>query len=298
MFDGFEAVTVDTGESKIFLRTSGSGVPLLLLHGFPETHLMWREVASLLAKQYTIVCPDLRGYGNSGCPNSSFNHEPYSKRALARDMINVMRQIGHDHFSVAGHDRGARVGHRMALDFPDQILHFAAFDILPTEVMWDNADARFALSFWPWSLLSQPSPLPERLISAAPEAVVNDALDCWGTKGETFSQEVREAYVDALRDPVRVHAICEEYRAAATIDREHDRSDIASGKKIMCPLLVVWSKHGGIESWYQEHGGPLELWRKFAHTVQGHAIDGGHFFPEELPTETASILHEFISKSA
>ncbi|KVE24553.1 alpha/beta hydrolase [Burkholderia singularis] len=296
MFDNFQATTVKTDVAEIFVRKSGSGMPVLLLHGFPETHLMWRDIAPLLSDRYEVFCADLRGYGNSSCPDSTFTHEPYSKRAMAGDMVEMMQRFGHQEFAVVGHDRGGRVAHRMALDFPDRIHHLAVLDILPTEVVWDKADARLALSFWPWSLLSQPSPLPERLISAAPEAVIDDALNCWGTSADTFPKHVRDAYVDALRDPARVHAICEEYRAAATIDREHDMSDIASGRKVISPMLAVWSKHGGIEKWYQEHGGPVELWRDFARNVQGYAVDGGHFFPEELPEQTADMLHAFLSK--
>ncbi|WP_413183610.1 alpha/beta fold hydrolase [Paraburkholderia sacchari] len=298
MFDRVQGITIDAGEVEIFVKRCGSGLPLLLLHGFPETHLMWREIAPLLSDQYEVFCPDLRGYGNSSCPDSTSDHAPYSKRAMARDMVEMMGNFGHERFAVVGHDRGARVAHRLALDFPAHVRHLAVLDILPTEVVWDNADAKFALSFWPWSLLSQPSPLPERLISAAPDAIVDDALNCWGTKPDSFTQEVRDAYVDALRDPARVHAICEEYRAAATIDREHDVADITAGKKVACPVLAVWSKHGGIEKWYQDHGGPLELWRKFACDVEGCAVDGGHFFPEETPDQTAEMLRQFLQKSA
>jgi len=297
MFYNFQSTIVDTGQAEIFVKSSGSGMPLLLLHGFPETHLMWRDIAPLLSDHYEVFCPDLRGYGNSSCPDTTSNHEPYSKRAMAKDMVELMQRFGHTYFAVAGHDRGARVAHRMALDFPASVYKLAVLDILPTEVVWDNADAKLALSFWPWSLLSQPSPLPERLISAAPEAVIDDALDCWGSNSKRFTRDVRDAYVDALRDPARVHAICEEYRAAATIDREHDISDITSGRKVTCPVLAVWSKYGGIDKWYQEHGGPLELWRKFACNVQGDAIEGGHFFPEEFPEQTANILHTFLQKN-
>lgn len=296
MFDSAPGITVNTGEAEIFLKRLGAGPPLLLLHGFPETHLMWREIASRLSDQHEVFCPDLRGYGKSSYPASTPDHAPYSKRAMASDMVELMRGFGHEQFAVVGHDRGARVAHRMALDFPACVRHLAVLDILPTEVVWNKADAKLALAFWPWSLLSQSAPLPERLISAAPDAVINNALNDWGSRSDAFSLDVRNAYIDALRDPARVHAICEEYRAAATIDREHDAADMAANKKVTCPLLAVWSKNGGIEKWYQDDGGPLEIWRSFACDVEGLALDGGHFFPEEMPERTADVLRKFLQR--
>src|SRR5688572_17121425 len=174
--DGFTAATIETGEAGIFVRTHGSGPPVLLLHGFPQTHLMWRGVAPLLARRFTVVCADLRGYGRSGCPLSTADHAPYAKRAMARDMVAVMEQLGFPRFSVAGHDRGGRVAYRLALDHPDRIERLAVLDVLPTGTVWERADAKFALAYWPWSLLAQPEPLPERLIAAAADAVVDNAL--------------------------------------------------------------------------------------------------------------------------
>ncbi len=226
---------IDTGETSIFVQSSGSGPPLLLLHGFPETHLMWRGVLPALAKVFTVVCPDLRGYGNSGCPASAPDHAAYAKRALAQDMVTVMERLGFSRFSVAGHDRGGRVAYRMALDHPERVERLAALDVLPTETAWSRADARLAMSFWPWSLLAQPAPLPERILVASPEAIVDNALTEWGTPGAAFAAEVRDAYIQVLEDPNHAHGICEEYRAAATIDREHDRADLAMGRRIACP---------------------------------------------------------------
>src|SRR5437016_5032532 len=223
MMDDFAAAEVETGETRIFLRSLGAGPPILLLHGFPQTHLMWRSVAPLLARKFTIVCADLRGYGRSGCPVSTPDHAPYGKRAMAQDMVIVMERLGFPRFAVAGHDRGGRVACRMALDHPDRIERLAVLDIVPTEAVWERADARFALGFWPWSLLAQPEPLPERILAAAAEAIIDDALGQWGSRPGAFAAEVRAAYVQALRDPAHAHAICEEYRAAATVDREHDR---------------------------------------------------------------------------
>ena len=295
MLDDFQAAEIDTGETSIFARWSGSGPPVLLLHGFPQTHLMWRGVAPLLTRHFTVVCADLRGYGRSGCPISTADHAPYSKRAMARDMVVVMERLGFPRFSVAGHDRGGRVAYRLALDHPDRVERLAVLDILPTETAWGRADARFALGYWPWVLLAQPEPLPERLLSAAPEAVIDNALSDWGSPSTVFPREVKEVYVDALRDPAHIHAICEEYRAAATLDREHDRADRAQGRRMACPLLVVWSARGGLETWYAESGGPIEIWGVWSAHVEGHALDAGHFFPEEAAEQTAHALSGFFA---
>jgi haloacetate dehalogenase len=294
MMDEFTTSEIQTGETSIFVRSYGSGPPILLLHGFPQTHLMWRSLAPLLARNFAVVCADLLGYGRSGCPPSAPDHSPYAKRSMAQDMVSVMERLGFPRFSVAGHDRGGRVAYRMALDHPDRVERIAVLDILPTETVWDLADARFALAFWPWSLLAQPEPLPERILAAVPEAIVDDALGGWGSPSAVFPPEVRVAYVHSLRDPRHAHAISEKYRAAATIDREHDRSDRASGRRIVCPLLVLWSAHGALENWYAEEGGPLALWRAWGDDVQGHALGAGHFFPEEAPEQTADALSLFF----
>jgi haloacetate dehalogenase len=292
--DDFTTSEIQTGETTIFVRIYGSGTPLLLLHGFPQTHLMWRSVAPLLARRFSVVCADLRGYGRSGCPPSAPDHAPYAKRALAKDMVAVMERLGFGRFSVAGHDRGGRVAYRMALDHPDRVERLAVLDVLPTETVWACADARLALAFWPWSLLAQPEPLPESILAAVPEAIVDAALGGWGSPSTVFPLEVRAAYVQALRDPGHAHAICEEYRAAATIDREHDRADLASGRRIGCPLLVLWSAEGTVGTWYAEEGGPIALWREWGDDVRGHALGAGHFFPEEAPKQTANALGRFF----
>jgi haloacetate dehalogenase len=279
---------IETAATSIFVRAEGAGSPLLLLHGFPQTHLMWRDVAPLLARRFTVVCVDLRGYGASGCPPSTADHAPYSKRAMARDMAAVMAQLGFRRFAVAGHDRGGRVAYRLALDHPERVERLAVLDIVPTAAAWERADARFALAYWPWSLLAQPEPLPERLISAAPDAVVDAALAGWGSPPSP--PEVRRAYIDAMR-PQNVHAICEEYRAAATLDRAHDEADRKAGRRIACPVLALWSASGALASWYD----PLEVWRAWCHDVRGGPVEGGHFFPEEKPRETAEVLERFFS---
>jgi haloacetate dehalogenase len=292
--DVSDALTITTPGSNIFLRKLGTGPALLLLHGFPETHLMWRRVAPVLANNFTVICPDLRGYGNSGCPPSNDNHEPYTKRAMAEEMVFVMEQLGFTKFSVAGHDRGARVAYRMAIDFPDRVLQLSVLDIVPTSDVWDRADKRFASAFWPWSLFSQPTPLPERLIALAPDIVIDNALATWGTPASVFEPEVREAYSRQLQDENHVHAICEEYRAAATMDYEHDKVDRDRVSAITCPLLVLWSAGSSVGTWYQNEGGPLGLWRHWATDVRGWSIKAGHFFPEEAPEETANALREFF----
>jgi haloacetate dehalogenase len=296
MLEGFESSEIQTDETSIFVKRAGSGPPLLLLHGFPQTHVMWRGVAPLLAQNFTVVCADLRGYGRSGCPASTPDFAPYAKRAMARDMVTVMERLGFSRFAVAGHDRGGRVAYRMALDHPTRMTRIAVLDVLPTMEVWERADARLALGYWPWSLLAQPEPLPERLLAGAPEAVVDNALAEWGSSAEVFPSEVRAAYVDALRDSAHVHAICEEYRAAASLDREHDEADRASGRRITCPLLALWSADGPLGSWYDAAGGPLGVWRSWGTNVRGQAVGAGHFFPEEQPEMTAEALRHFFAE--
>ena len=297
-FEDFEAIEVQAEETTIFLRRFGSGPAVLLLHGFPQTHVMWRSVAPLLARHFAVICADLRGYGRSGCPASRSDHSPYAKRAMANDMVSVMAQLGFPRFSMAGHDRGGRVAYRLALDHPQHVERLAVLDIVPTVDTWERANKTLATAFWPWSLLAQPEPLPERLISAAPDAVVDHALGGWGSPANAFGAEVRAAYIDALRDRARVHAICEEYRAAATLDHEHDLADRRAGRCIACPVLVLWSGRGPLGTWYAEVGGPLALWRAWANDVRGGGLDAGHFFPEEMPERTAEELSAFFAATS
>ena len=294
----FASQHIDTGAATIFVRWAGSGPPLLLLHGFPQTNLMWSQVAAQLTHEFTVVCADLRGYGQSSCPPSSADHAPYSKRAMALDMVAVMAALGHSSFGVAGHDRGGRVAYRLALDHPEIVSGLAVLDIIPTDDAWERADATFATAYWPWSLLAQPEPLPEGLVSAAPASVVDAALDGWGSSGDAFDEATRAAYVEALSDTAHVHAICEEYRAAATIDRLHDQSDRRSGRRITAPVLALWSGTGPLDSWYQSEGGPVGVWRRWASDVRGRPMPGGHFFPDEHPDETAAELSVFFAPDA
>jgi haloacetate dehalogenase len=294
VFEGFETIHADVGETTIFARRQGSGPPLLLLHGFPETHLMWHRVAAILAENFTVVCADLRGYGSSGKPPSTSDHAPYGKTAMAADMVRLMASEGFSRFSLAGHDRGGRVAYRLALDHPGRIDRLALLDIIPTDEVFERADARALLAFWPWSLLAQPEPLPERLIANDAAAVVDDALANWGSDPATFPPDIRDAYVRALRDPAAAHAICEEYRAAATIDRIADANDREAGRQIRVPVLVLWSADSPLDDWYADIGGPVGIWRRWANDVRGRSIPGGHFFPEQRPNETAAELAAFL----
>jgi haloacetate dehalogenase len=290
-----DTIKVDVGATTILLQRMGDGPALLLLHGFPETHLMWRSVAPRLAKDFTVLCPDLRGYGGSGCPPSDELHTPYSKRAMAVDMVNLLKATGFNECMVAGHDRGGRVAYRMALDHPGVVKRLAVLDIIPTGEVWNRADKNI-IAFWPWSVLSQPAPLPEQLMMAGAEALIENAIREWGTAAESFPEEIRKAYVECLRDPSHAHAICEEFRAAATIDHLHDNEDRERGASIACPLLALWSAGGPVDSWYNEVGGPLSIWRNWAKQVEGYAMEGGHFFPESNPDQTAAALLQFFTK--
>lgn len=296
--EGFVTREVTTDRGMVFCYQGGSGPPVLLLHGFPETSLMWHRIAPLLASDFAVVAADLPGYGRSDCPVDGEGHSAMSKRALASTLVEAMRALGHEAFAVIGHDRGGRVAYRAALDHPDRVTAVAVLDIIPTYEVWERADARLALSFWPFSLLAQPAPLPERLLLAAPEAIIDNALSEWGSPPETFPSWLREAYIAALGDPGHVQAICEEYRAAAGIDRDIDRADLKRGRRIRCPLLALWSDQGGLATWYDEAGGPVGIWRRWAEDVRGHAVSGGHFFPEEQPEATARALSAFLSDRA
>jgi haloacetate dehalogenase len=294
MFDGFSSEIVETGLARILARRAGTGAPILLLHGFPESHLMWREVAPRLAQTNTVVCADLRGYGASACRESLPDHSPYAKRALALDMVALMERFGFDRFAVAGHDRGGRVAQRMALDKPEHVAKLAILDIVPISEAWDRADDRLALAFWPWSLLAQPAPLPEEILMRCGDAIVADAAQNWGAT-DAIPEGVQREYAAVLQDSAHAHAICEEYRAGATIDRTHEQEDRAAGRKITCPTLVLWSEAGALARWYAAEGGPVAIWGRWCNDVRGRPVEGGHFFPEERPTETVAALAAFFN---
>jgi haloacetate dehalogenase len=286
---------IHTGETSIYLQKNGKGPALLLLHGFPETHLMWREIAPLLTDHFTVICPDLRGYGRSGCPPSDKQHYPYSKRAMAKDMAIVMDRLGFRECFVAGHDRGGRVAYRLALDYPGLVKKLCVLDILSSVDAWKRADKQFALDFWPWSLFAQTEPFPEQLIAAAPGAIINNVMTDWGTPENIFTPEIREAYIQALSDPKHIHSICEEYRAGASLDIEHDTDDLNNKRRIQCAVLVLWAANGPLDNWYVGEGGPIAIWKTWADQVTGNAIKGGHFFPEESPEQIAQSFKSFFS---
>ena len=295
-FDSFEKVDVGPAESSIRFVIGGRGPPLLLLHGFPQTHLMWRSVAPRLAESFTVVCADLPGQGDSALAAAD-EREPYSKRGMARKLVAAMIGCGYRRFAVAGHDRGGRVAYRMALDHSDAITAIAVLDVIPMLDALELADERTLLSFWPWSLMAQPAPLPERLVSRCPEAIIDDSTSQWGTPPDAFPPDVRQAYAAALSDPERVHAVCEEFRAAAQVDRKHDERDRTAGKQISAPTLILWDRSGALSKWYQERGGPLAIWRRWAPHAVGEAVPGGHFFPESEPDLVADRLLHFYSAS-
>jgi haloacetate dehalogenase len=269
---------------------SGDGPPLLLLHGIPETHLMWHRVAPALAEDFTVVATDLRGYGDSAKPPSTEDHAPYAMRAVAAEQVEVMAQLGYRRFFVAGHDRGARCAYRMALDHPSVVRRLAVLDVVPTWDAFARADMDFALGYWVWSFLAAPAPVPERLIAGDPEGFVNHMLDAWSTV-DVFADFVRAEYVAKFRDPDTVHAICEQYRAAATLDFQHDNADRTGTKRISCPVLALWSGAGPLAAWYD----PLDIWRGWADTVTGGPIDAGHFLPEEAPEVVTQRLRAFFA---
>lgn len=291
LFPGFRLLDVATSSVTIRARVGGAGPPLLLLHGYPQTHAMWHRVAPRLAERFTVVCADLRGYGASGKPPSTPDHAPYSKRAMARDMVELMAALGHDRFRLAGHDRGGRVAHRLALDHPGAVERLAVLDIAPTREMYRGTDDRFARAYWHWFFLIQPPPFPERAIGADPDAFWIEKCG-FGSAGLGIFEPVALAqYLRAFRDPATIHAACEDYRAAAGVDLAHDDAD--GGRKLRQPLLVLWGEKGVVHACFD----PLALWRLRADDVRGRALPGGHYLAEELPEAVAGELEAFMGGS-
>jgi haloacetate dehalogenase len=290
LFAGFEQRRVATSGAEIFARVGGGGPPLLLLHGYPQTHVMWHKIAPALAESFTVIAPDLRGYGDSGKPASDAAHLAYSKRASAQDLIELMQALGFTRFAVAGHDRGGRVGHRMALDHPRCVERLAVLDIIPTRAVFQRVDKALATSTYHWFFLIQPD-LPEVLIGGNPDFYLEWTLRKWSRDFSAFTPEALAEYRRCFRDPAMIRATCEDYRAAASIDLEHDEADL--GTKIACPLLALWSG-GPITRW----ANVLDAWRERAADVQGSAVDCGHFLPEERPQETLAHLRRFLTPPA
>jgi haloacetate dehalogenase len=293
LFPGFAERRVRTEGAEIFLRTGGSGPALLLLHGYPQTHVCWHKVAAELCRRFTLVIPDLRGYGASSVPASDAEHKAYSKRAMAQDCLEVMRALGHERFIVAGHDRGGRVAYRLALDHPRAVRALVPVDILTTADVWRRTNAERAVRAYHWGFLAQPHPLPETLIGHDPVYYLEHTLESWaGTRDlSPFSPEALAHYRALLEDPARVHAVCEDYRAGAGIDRQIDEADLAAGRKIACPTFVLWATD------YLGRGGAdqLEAWRAWCPEVTGAAVRSGHFLAEENPKDTLAALLPFLS---
>ena len=294
-FPGFASHDVETSRGAVRAVVGGSGPPVLLLHGYPQSLLMWRAVAPLLAERHTVVATDLAGYGASFRPAPTADHAAHGKRAMAADQVEAMAALGFASFAVAGHDRGGRVAYRMALDHPDAVERAAVLDIVPTGEVWWRADAALARGYWHWAFLAQPAPLPERLIGGDPQAFfdlhVRGGMGL-GREAGRYPAEVLDAYRRILDDPATVEGMCEDYRAGASIDVEHDEADKAAGRQIACPLLVLWAASGGLPRFY---GDPLEVWRPWAPGVRGAAVDASHFMAEDRPDEVAGALLDFLS---
>ncbi|MBS0320812.1 MAG: alpha/beta hydrolase [Proteobacteria bacterium] len=289
LFPGFAVRRIRTAGADIHCVVGGHGPPLLMLHGFPQTHAMWHRIAPMLAQRFTVVCPDLRGYGDSSRPPTTPDHAPYSKRALAADMVEVMQALGHPRFALVGHDRGARVAHRLARDHAGHVTQLALLDICPTASMYAATDFEFAKAYYHWFFLIQPFDLPERLIGADPRYYVHRLLAGWGNAGlDVFDPIALREYERCFEAPGAIHAMCEDYRAAASIDLAHDRDD---GARIACPLLVLWGAHGVVARLFD----PLAEWSAVANDVRGEAFPAGHYLAEEVPDATFAALAAFLA---
>lgn len=295
LFPGFKTKAIRTQAGEIFARLGGEGPPLLLLHGYPQTHHAWHRLAPRLAEHFSLVIADLRGYGQSSTPPSDENHTPYSKRAMGQDMFEVMQILGHKRFSVIGHDRGARVAYRMALDDGEPLERLVLLDILPTFAMWDGMNQGLALSAYHWVFLAQPYPLPETLIAKAPQYYVDHTLASWSLTKDlsAFDETALASYRALLADPERLHAACEDYRAGATYDFAADAKDRDAGKRIACPTLVLW----GTDYVAKRASSPLEVWESWCEDLSGDSIVSGHFLAEEASEELLAHLLPFLKAS-
>jgi haloacetate dehalogenase len=290
MFERFTRRRIATSGAEINLVVGGDGPPLLLLHGFPQSHVMWHKVAGGLAERFTVVAPDLRGYGDSEKVATAEDHSSYSKREMARDQVEVMRILGFERFQVVGHDRGGRVAHRMAVDHADRVKRLAVLDIVPTLTTFESVDQQLATAYYHWFFLIQPHPLPEHMIGLDPEFYLRRKTNMWGVGTAHFTAEAMAEYIRCFKNPSAIHAMCEDYRAAATIDLEHDRADRAAGVKVRCPLLALWGGRATMDRSFDV----LATWRDVALDVRGQAIDCGHYIPEERPEEFTAALLDFL----
>ncbi|WP_431303891.1 alpha/beta fold hydrolase [Sediminicoccus sp. BL-A-41-H5] len=291
-FEGFTLETREVDGMAVRYRRGGKGPPLLLLHGNPQTHAMWHRVAPELAERFTVIAADIRGYGFSAKPGVTADHAPYSKREMAKDVVGLMRGLGFDRFRIVSHDRGARLAHRIALDHPACVEKLCVMDIVPTLHHFEHADMKFGLGYYHWFWFAQPHPGPETLISADVEAWFDIHTSREPKDRSFFHPEARADYLAALRLPGTVTAICEDYRAAASIDLEHDRASRAAGVRVQCPVLALWGSKGKIGQWYDA----LEVWRAYADgPVSGHAVNSGHYLAEEAPGEVLVALEGFLA---
>jgi len=289
LFPGFASRRIAASGAEVQLVIGGSGPPLLLLHGYPQTHAMWHKIAPRLAERFTVVAPDLRGYGDSSKPDGGADHSGYSKRSMARDQVEVMEALGFDRFQVVAHDRGARVAHRMALDHSRRVLKLAVLDISPTRIMYSKTDMAFATAYYHWLFLIQPFDLPERLIGSDPGYYLRKKLGGWGSAGlAIFDSRALAEYDRCFRDPATIHASCEDYRAAASIDLEHDDAD--ASQRVACPMLVLWGDKGVVHRLFD----PIADWRRVAIDVRGRALPSGHYLAEEAPEATLAEVLKFL----
>jgi haloacetate dehalogenase len=285
MFEGFTTADIEAGGTTIRTVYGGSGPPLLLLHGYPQTHVIWHKIAPSLAERFTVVATDLRGYGDSGKPPSDADHAAYSKRTTALDQVEVMASFGFATFLVAGHDRGGRVGHRMALDHPEKVRKLAVLDIVPTHKIFSTVGKEVATGYYHWFFLIQGGGLPETLIGHDPEYYLRTKIKQWGGDTTAFTEEAMAEYVRCFSDPACIHASCEDYRAAAGIDLVHDEADL--DRKVECPLLVLWGADGVVGRTYDV----LQVWRERARDVRGRALGGGHYLAEQAPPALRGVQH-------
>jgi haloacetate dehalogenase len=297
LYPGFAERRIETeGGIEIYLRTGGSGPPLLLLHGYPQTHVIWHKMAPDLARHCTLVIPDLRGYGASSAPMGDEAHATYSKRTMANDCLTLMRELGHRRFTVAGHDRGGRVAYRLALDHPEAVSALIPVDIIPTAEVWRRITAVSAVRGYHWQFLAQPFPLPETLIGKDPVYYLEHTLKSWAGPHDLspFTPEAMAHYRALMQDPARVHAFCEDYRAGASIDRTVDEADLAAGRRIACPTLLL---HGSYLP-TGPAGTPLDIWRAWCTNADAAYVDSGHFLAEENPKDTLAALIPFLAAQA